>query len=149
MTPTERKSITHDGLQMQSKRLAALGNMERRSSERQTRSGETASDIAGSVETVLAKMDTIAPCQNMRKLCLVNHMSRPNKNFDRPNGTSTATNFRTTPVSRRRTGKYSAAVTARGAATAENATNYGGAASGTWEGNLGTRTTNDSTDAHS
>ena len=74
MARTEQQSTMLDGLQMKSQRLVTLSNMAQRSSERQTRWGETASDIAGSIKTVLTKMDTVqkneaAPWRNVNKLC--------------------------------------------------------------------------------
>ena len=48
-----------DGLQMQSNRLGVLGNLAQVSSDLQSRLEGAASDIVGSIETVLSEMDSL------------------------------------------------------------------------------------------
>ena len=72
----EQQAVILDGLQTQSRRWITLGNMDQQGADRQTRLEQTASNIAGPIQTVLEKIDTLQrqlgrALSEMNRLCSI------------------------------------------------------------------------------
>ena len=149
---TGDQSIVIDGLQMQSNRLKILGDFAQLSSDRQSRLEGAASDIVGSVKTVLAKMDFLQQKQgrrrrNTRKHYLTNSPNDKTENDFRPHSSNAAEKLWTAVIRRRRrAGTNHANATTSSATETGHTADVDGKTIGTRSGNPGTTAGNASTD---